>query len=106
MTSKGAIFLHEAFMAHVLECGLLRYYKNDLRKLSRKQKTRRMGECVFRGFNIDVPKEWESFNISVLVHCVVIHVRVPLTNSLTLDADEGIVFSLGLSFTISTIEKP
>jgi hypothetical protein len=39
MTSKGAIFLHEAFMAYVLECGLLRYYKSDLGKLSRKQKT-------------------------------------------------------------------
>ena len=47
-----------------------------------------MAERIFRDFEVDVPEEWESFNISVLVHCVVCHVHVPLTNCLALNVAE------------------
>ena len=45
-----------------------------------------MAERIFGGSDVDVPEEWESFNNSVLVHCVVCHVHLPLTNGLALDA--------------------
>jgi hypothetical protein len=55
-----------------------------------------MAERIFGGSDVDVPEEWESFNISVLVHCVVCHVHVPLTNCLALDVAEVDSLFLGI----------
>jgi hypothetical protein len=47
-----------------------------------------MTKCILWTPNIDISKEWQSLDMAVLVHCVVGHVHVALSNGLTFDTAE------------------
>ena len=47
-----------------------------------------MSKCILWTPNIDISKEWQSFDMAVFVHCVVGHIHVALSNGLNFDSTE------------------
>ena len=54
ITSEGAIGLHSAFRAHIVECSHLSSDGSDSGKLSGEKQAARMTECAFGGAIVDV----------------------------------------------------
>ena len=65
-----------------------------------------MTKRVLGHSGIDVTKEWKSFDLPILVHNVIGHARISLTDCMTLDTTKVDGLPMGLSLTISMMEKP
>jgi hypothetical protein len=64
-----------------------------------------MTKRVLGRSGIDVTEEWKSFDLPVVVYSIV-DVRISLTDCMTLDTTKVDVLPIGLSLTISMMEKP
>jgi hypothetical protein len=54
----------------------------------------------------DICKKRETLDVTVLIHRVLGHLHIALTDCLALDTAKWVVFFLGFSRTIPTIEEP
>jgi hypothetical protein len=102
VTSECAPLLHEALGAHILEGSLLSDNERNLGKLGGEEQASGVAKGIEHSPDVNIGKERESLNVAVLVHRVVGHLHVSLTNGLALDAAE--MNGLGLRVVLDYID--
>ena len=85
VSGERAVALDDTVRTHILECCLFGDDERDLSELGGKEKTVGVAESILEGAEVDVGEERKRLDIVVLVHGVVGHVHVSLTDGLALD---------------------
>jgi len=83
MAGENRPLLNKPFGTHVLESGLLGDDESNLSELSGKKKTGRIAKSVAGSAVVDISKERECLNITLLAQSVICHIHILLTESLT-----------------------